>query len=286
MKVDGELRLLEEEIVLDKKYKHDISVVVDRLIMRPDLRKRLADSVETAVALADGIIEIETVPRDGSRAGGHDATPSASPACTAGSRCPSSSRARSRSTRRTAPARAAPGSARRWRSTRSSWCRTRRCRSTRARSCRGRAGATNYYDQITQAIAERYEIDLDAPWEDLPRGAAGPVPVRHQRRPDLRLLPQPDGPQAVVHDDLRGDRPQPRAPLQGDGLRLVAREDRGVHVGAAVPGVQGRAAAAGVARGQGRRAGDPRVHAPERAARAGVARGARAVRARTARSRG
>src|ERR687883_220266 len=59
VKVDGELRMLEEEIVLDKKFKHDISVVVDRLIMRPELRKRLADSVETAVALADGILEIE-----------------------------------------------------------------------------------------------------------------------------------------------------------------------------------------------------------------------------------
>ena len=68
VKVDGELRLLEEEIVLDKKFKHDISVVVDRLSMKADLRKRLADSVETAVALAEGIIDIETVPRDGSEA--------------------------------------------------------------------------------------------------------------------------------------------------------------------------------------------------------------------------
>src|SRR5688572_1048211 len=65
VKVDGELRLLEEDIVLDKKYKHDISVVVDRLVMRRDIRKRLADSVETAVALADGMVEIETVPREG-----------------------------------------------------------------------------------------------------------------------------------------------------------------------------------------------------------------------------
>src|ERR671933_105334 len=64
-KVDGELRMLEDEIVLDKKYKHDISVVVDRLVMRADLRKRLADSIETAVALADGMVEIETVPREG-----------------------------------------------------------------------------------------------------------------------------------------------------------------------------------------------------------------------------
>src|SRR5437867_443502 len=63
-KVDGELRMLEEQIALDKKFKHDISVVVDRLVMRHDLRKRLADSIETAVALAEGIVEIEIVPRE------------------------------------------------------------------------------------------------------------------------------------------------------------------------------------------------------------------------------
>ena len=61
VKVNGELRRLDEEIVLDKKYKHDIAVVVDRLVMKTDLRKRLADSIETAVALADGLVEIELV---------------------------------------------------------------------------------------------------------------------------------------------------------------------------------------------------------------------------------
>src|SRR5919202_2886101 len=60
-KVDGELRRLEEDIELDKKFKHDISVVVDRLVMRDDLRKRLADSVETAVGIAEGMVEIELV---------------------------------------------------------------------------------------------------------------------------------------------------------------------------------------------------------------------------------
>jgi excinuclease ABC subunit A len=59
--IDGELRLLEEEIELDKKFKHDIAVVVDRLVMKDDSRKRLADSVETAVALAEGLVEIEVV---------------------------------------------------------------------------------------------------------------------------------------------------------------------------------------------------------------------------------
>jgi excinuclease ABC subunit A len=63
VRVDGELRMLEEEIKLDKRFKHDIAVVVDRLVMREGVRKRLADSIETAVALADGMVEVETVPR-------------------------------------------------------------------------------------------------------------------------------------------------------------------------------------------------------------------------------
>ena len=63
IRVDGETRLLEEEIVLDKKFKHDLAVVVDRLVMKDDLRRRLTDSVETALQLADGLVEIR--PLDG-----------------------------------------------------------------------------------------------------------------------------------------------------------------------------------------------------------------------------
>src|SRR6187401_2591131 len=59
VKVDGEIRMLEEEIVLDKKFKHTIEVVVDRLIMKPDLRTRLAQSIETAISLADGLVVID-----------------------------------------------------------------------------------------------------------------------------------------------------------------------------------------------------------------------------------
>src|SRR6186713_2040530 len=61
VKVDGEQRLLEEEITLDKKFKHTIEVVVDRLVMKPDLRHRLADSIETALALADRLVSIDVV---------------------------------------------------------------------------------------------------------------------------------------------------------------------------------------------------------------------------------
>src|SRR5678816_2699330 len=61
VKVDGEQRLLEEEITLDKKFKHTIEVVVDRLRMKADLRMRLFQSVETAINLADGLVGIDLI---------------------------------------------------------------------------------------------------------------------------------------------------------------------------------------------------------------------------------
>ena len=56
--VDKEVHTLDEEIVLDKKRKHSISVVIDRLVVRDGMRQRLADSVETSLKLADGFVEI------------------------------------------------------------------------------------------------------------------------------------------------------------------------------------------------------------------------------------
>src|SRR5580765_1979600 len=64
VKVDGVQHLLEDEITLDKKFKHTIEVVVDRLTMKPDLRTRLAQSVETAAQLADGLVSIDIVDED------------------------------------------------------------------------------------------------------------------------------------------------------------------------------------------------------------------------------
>jgi excinuclease ABC subunit A len=62
VKVDGEQRLLEEGVPeLDKKFKHTIEVVVDRLVIKDDLRTRLAQSVETAAQLADGLVVIDVV---------------------------------------------------------------------------------------------------------------------------------------------------------------------------------------------------------------------------------
>jgi len=64
VRVDGEVRGLDVEIVLDKKYKHDIDVVVDRLVMKEGIRTRLADSVEAALRLADGTVIIAVTSGD------------------------------------------------------------------------------------------------------------------------------------------------------------------------------------------------------------------------------
>ena len=58
MYVDGEVRTLDEDIVLEKNKKHSLSVIVDRLAVREGIHQRLTDSVETALKLGDGFVEI------------------------------------------------------------------------------------------------------------------------------------------------------------------------------------------------------------------------------------
>lgn len=63
VKVDGTFYELDEPPTLDKKFRHDIDVVVDRIVVREGLETRLADSFRTALDLADGIAILETAPR-------------------------------------------------------------------------------------------------------------------------------------------------------------------------------------------------------------------------------
>ncbi|MDT0683772.1 excinuclease ABC subunit UvrA [Roseicyclus sp. F158] len=65
VKVDGEFHELDDPPKLDKKFRHDIDVVVDRIVVREGLETRLADSFRTALDLADGIAVLETAPREG-----------------------------------------------------------------------------------------------------------------------------------------------------------------------------------------------------------------------------
>jgi excinuclease ABC subunit A len=59
VKIDGKMYEIAEAPALDKKFKHDIDVVVDRIVVRPDLATRLADSLETALKLAEGLAVVE-----------------------------------------------------------------------------------------------------------------------------------------------------------------------------------------------------------------------------------
>jgi excinuclease ABC subunit A len=162
VKVDGEQRLLEEEIVLDKKFKHTIEVVVDRLVMKPDLRTRLAQSVETAAALAEGLVVIDVIdgepllfsenfacpdhgvslPELQPRIFSFNSPHGACPRCTGlGAQqeidpdllVPDPSLSIS------------DGALVPW-----------------------SVGNSTFYESVIQAIADRYEIDLDESWQDLP----------------------------------------------------------------------------------------------------------------------
>jgi excinuclease ABC subunit A len=162
VKVDGEQRLLEEPIELDKKFKHTIEVVVDRLRMKPDLRTRLAQSIETAVALADGLVVIDVED-------GEPMTFSENFACPEhGVSLPE---LQPRIFSFNSPHGACP-----------------RCTGLGAQQeidpdllvpdpslsigegalVPWSVGNSSFYESVIQAIADRYEIDLDTPWAELP----------------------------------------------------------------------------------------------------------------------
>ncbi len=65
VRVDGNMYDLSEEIKLDKNIKHTVDIVVDRLVIKEDIRSRLSDSVESALKAADGRVAVVTIPREG-----------------------------------------------------------------------------------------------------------------------------------------------------------------------------------------------------------------------------
>jgi excinuclease ABC subunit A len=229
VKIDDRVRMLEESIVLDKRYKHDISVVIDRLVMREDVRKRLADSIETAVGLADGLVEVEII---GSALPG-----SASSSAAAGEGEVERVHATGAKGVRAPSAQILPGVAPREGtvftfserfacpehgpslveleprifSFNSPHGACDRCTGLGSQmeidpelvvpdpSLSVAEGAlapwagssSNYYEQVTEAIGERFGVDLQAPWEDLPaehralflEGTGGePIQVTYRNR--------------------------------------------------------------------------------------------------------
>ncbi len=162
-KVDGEIVSLDDvPPELDKKFKHSIDVVVDRLVMKEDLRTRLAQSVETAAQLADGLVTIDLLETGESR------TYSERFACPEhGVSLPE---LQPRIFSFNSPHGACP-----------------RCTGLGSQQeidpellvpepslslndgalVPWAVGNSNFYESVIQAIAERYEIDMDKPWEKL-----------------------------------------------------------------------------------------------------------------------
>ena len=161
VKVDGEQRLLEEEIVLDKKFKHSIEVVVDRLVLKPDMRQRLTQSVETSTSLAEGLVGVDVVdgesflysenfacPEHGvslpelePRIFSFNAPHGACPRCTGlGAQLEIDPEMLVPDT----SVSIADGALVPW-----------------------SVGSSSFYEGVIQAIADRYEVDIDRPWREL-----------------------------------------------------------------------------------------------------------------------
>ena len=61
VRIDGNLYELSEEISLDKNIKHNIEIIVDRLVVREGIQKRLTDSIESVLALAEGLLVVDVI---------------------------------------------------------------------------------------------------------------------------------------------------------------------------------------------------------------------------------
>src|SRR3546814_16422168 len=78
-RIDGEIHELTDKVDLARYEQHTIEVVVDRLVVREGLERRLTDSLETALRLADGVAEVQLVRRDGDPVGTADDGQAADP---------------------------------------------------------------------------------------------------------------------------------------------------------------------------------------------------------------
>jgi excinuclease ABC subunit A len=162
VRIDDEQYLIEDVPALDKKFKHDISVVVDRLVMKDDLRKRLTDSIETAIQLAEGLVEISEVdgerrlysekfacpehgvslPEMAPRVFSFNSPHGACPRCTGlGAQLEID------------PDLIAPDPA---------------LSIAQGALAPWNLAGTSFYDELVSGVAQRYEIDVDRPWGELP----------------------------------------------------------------------------------------------------------------------
>ena len=229
LKIDGEFYAIDEAPALDKKFKHDIDVVVDRIVVRPDIAARLAESFETALELADGIAVVEfadderrarakpsriifsskfacpvsgfTIPEIEPRLFSFNNPFGACPTCGGIGH-----------EMRIDAALVVPDE-------------TLTLEARRDRAL-GASSTSPYYGQTLEALARHYGFKIDEALGRAPREGARRDPLRLGRREAIRMA-YDDGLRAYeVKKPFEGVITEPGAPLQGDRERLGARRDR------------------------------------------------------------
>ena len=253
-RVDGEVVQLTDPPILDKKYKHTIDVIVDRLAVKPTVKQRLTDSVETALGLAQGVVTVDFVdldPKDPDRERSYSekmACPNnhdiaideleprqfsfngpwgACPECHGlGTRMevdpelvvPDDEKS------------LAEGAIAPWAS----------------------AHVADYFNRLIESLADSAGFSMTTPVA--PAAGHGPADAAQRRaRPGARALPEPLRPRAQLQRQVRGGHLLHRAPARRGGERHLAGAVRRVHARGAVPGLQGRPAEADLAGGHRRR---------------------------------
>ena len=272
-RVNGETVDLENAPELDKQKKHTIEVVVDRLVVRRDdeTRRRLADSLETATQVGNGLVTIAVARRGGRRAES-DETLSTSYACpdcgtslaeitprlfsfnSPYGACPTCSGLGT--VQRVDPDRLVPdpslsirdGAIALW-----------------------KPGSANWRLRQIEQLAKALKFSIDVPWAKLPEDVRDRDPPRLGRPRDQVEVEVGEGGVRLVLL-LQGARPDPRGEVQGGRERGGAGRDGELHVGDALPGLQGAAAEARGARGPRGRALDRHAHGDDARGRAGVLR--------------
>ncbi len=163
VRVDGEMRELEEDIKLTKTKKHNIEVVIDRIVIKQGIEGRLSDSLETALKLADGLVMIDVIDQEMLTLSSNFAcvdcgisigeiNPACFPFNNPYGACPACDGLGSKMEIDAALVIPDPtlsirqGALAPW----------------------SKGGISTYYIQMLEAIAEKMDINLDIPWQDLP----------------------------------------------------------------------------------------------------------------------
>ena len=243
-RVDGTVHLLTEPPTLKKQQKHTIEVVVDRLAVKASARRRLTDSVETALGLAGGIVNLEFVDAP---AEDPDRERLFSEHLVCLNDGQSFEDLEPRSFSFNSPVRRVravhrPGHADGGRP------RPDRARSGPLAGRRGRlaVGERPHLGVLLppgHRAGRRARGDVDTPFKDLPDAMRDAVLYGYNHQVHV-TLPQPVRPRALVHDRVRGRHPVRPAPARRVRDRLGAGALRGLHARGAVPGVRRRAAQA------------------------------------------